>query len=426
MTVRRFRAPTYRANHVSPSTGHGVITVSHPDEFTNHYGGQLAFGRTGLLFMSTGDGGGGGDPSDHAQDRSTLQGKLLRLKVLGARAACGDFYCVPRSNPYAGKTPGRGEIWATGLRNAWRFSVDPATGDLWVGDVGQGAFEEVDRIPAGAGGRNLGWSCREGFETFDESRCRPGARYLDPVIAYGRDYGTTITGGFVYRGSRYAALLGGQLRRRRLRVGPGVPPRGHHPARRGHATRRRDELRRGRRTRAVGRDHLRAAAADACLMTTLARVAEVWVFPVKSMSGTKVDAAEAGAVGLAGDRSWAVVDADGNTVTAKDEPRLREVVPRLVDGDLRLDVPGAVTGLDPETAGAALSSWLGRQVRLAHRDGAGFVDVAPLHVVSTTSMTDADPRRGLRQLRHHGAAGEPRPGPRRPRPGRSATGWAGR
>ena len=210
VTVRRFRAPTYRANHVLPSTGHGVITVSHPDEFTNHYGGQLAFGRTGLLFMTTGDGGGGGDPFDHAQDRSTLQGKMLRLKVVGARAACGDFYCVPRSNPFAGKKPGRGEIWATGLRNAWRFSVDPATGDLWVGDVGQGAFEEVDRVPAGVGGRNLGWSCREGFEVFDESRCRPGARYLDPVIAYGRNYGTTVTGGFVYRGSRYAALLGGQ------------------------------------------------------------------------------------------------------------------------------------------------------------------------------------------------------------------------
>ncbi len=116
---------------------------------------------------------------------------------------------MPRWNPFAGKRPGRGEIWATGLRNAWRFSVDPATGDLWIGDVGQGAFEEIDRIPAAVGGRNLGWSCREGFETFDESRCRPGVRYLDPVMAYGRDYGTTVTGGFVYRGSRYASLLGG-------------------------------------------------------------------------------------------------------------------------------------------------------------------------------------------------------------------------
>ncbi len=124
-------------------------------------------------------------------------------------------------------------------------------------------------------------------------------------------------------------------------------------------------------------------------MTTLARVAEVWVFPVKSMSGTRLDAAEAGAAGLSGDRSWAVVDAEGNTITAKDEPRLREVVPRLVDGDLRLDLPGAVTGLDPEAAGAALSSWLGREVRLVHREGTGFVDVAPLHVVSTASMADA-------------------------------------
>lgn len=123
---------------------------------------------------------------------------------------------------------------------------------------------------------------------------------------------------------------------------------------------------------------------------TLARVAQVWVFPVKSMSGTQVPQAVVAAGGLAGDRSWAVVDDDtGETVTAAQEPRLREVAPHLVDGELRLDVPGARAGLDADAAGEALSAWLGRRVRLAHRDGAGFVDVAPVHVVSTTSITDA-------------------------------------
>jgi uncharacterized protein YcbX len=123
---------------------------------------------------------------------------------------------------------------------------------------------------------------------------------------------------------------------------------------------------------------------------TLARVAQVWVFPVKSMSGTEVRQAEVVAGGLAGDRSWAVVDDDtGETVTAAQEPRLRQAVPHLVGGELRLDVPGAPPGLDVDAAGEALSAWLGRRVRLAHRDGAGFVDVAPVHVVSTTSVSDA-------------------------------------
>ena len=209
--VARFRAPTPAANRVRASTGRRIITVPHPDEFTNHYAGQLAFGASGLLFLSTGDGGGSGDPGDRAQDRRSLQGKLLRLKVLGARRDCGRAYCTPRGNPFRGKVPGRGEIWALGLRNAWRFSVDPATGHLWIGDVGQRAFEEVDRIRAGVGGLNLGWSCKEGFATYDASRCRSGTTYHEPEAAYGRDYGTSITGGFVYRGTRFPALVGTYL-----------------------------------------------------------------------------------------------------------------------------------------------------------------------------------------------------------------------
>jgi uncharacterized protein YcbX len=129
--------------------------------------------------------------------------------------------------------------------------------------------------------------------------------------------------------------------------------------------------------------------ADSTETTPIARVAQVWVFPVKSMSGTQVALAEVVDGGLAGDRSWAVVDESGETVTAAAEPRLREVVPHLVDGELRLDVPGAPAGLDADAAAGALSSWLGRPLRLAHRGGAGFVDVAPVHVVSTAAIRDA-------------------------------------
>ncbi len=119
------------------------------------------------------------------------------------------------------------------------------------------------------------------------------------------------------------------------------------------------------------------------------RVAQLWVFPVKSMSGSSLDAAEVVDGGMAGDRAWAVVDDAGRTVTAAQEPRLREVGTRLLAGELRLDVPGAQPGLAPEAADAALSDWLGRSLHLAHHEGGGFVDVAPVHVVSRSSMAYA-------------------------------------
>jgi glucose/arabinose dehydrogenase len=210
LRVARFRARSATADRARLDTYKRVLDVDHPAEFTNHWGGQLAFGRAGLLFLSTGDGGSGGDPDNHAQNLRVLQGKILRVKVLGAKKACGSWYCVPTSNPYAGSVPGRGAIWASGLRNAWRFSVDPQTGDLWIGDVGQDLVEEVDRIPFGVGGANLGWSCHEGTTTYDGSRCSATATYLEPEWTYGRDYGATVIGGFVYRGRTYDGLLGGR------------------------------------------------------------------------------------------------------------------------------------------------------------------------------------------------------------------------
>lgn len=125
-------------------------------------------------------------------------------------------------------------------------------------------------------------------------------------------------------------------------------------------------------------------------MTVLGQVRELWVFPVKSMSGASVPSARLEAGGLVGDRSWAVVDATtGETVTAKHEPRLRDAVARVVDGRLEVDVPGAGHGLDEAGTAEALTGWLGRALRLEHRDGAGFVDVAPVHLVSTVSLADA-------------------------------------
>lgn len=124
-------------------------------------------------------------------------------------------------------------------------------------------------------------------------------------------------------------------------------------------------------------------------MTVLGRVAALWVFPVKSMSGAMVESAEVAAAGLTGDRAWAVVDADGSAVTAREEPRLRECVARIVDGRLEVEVPGAGSCRGADAVASAVSAWLGRAVRLEHREGRGFVDVAPVHLVSTTSIADA-------------------------------------
>jgi glucose/arabinose dehydrogenase len=209
LRVSRFKAAGFRASSVRASTARQVIDVPHPDANNNHYGGQLVFGHGGFLFLSTGDGGAAGDPLGHGQSKATLQGKILRLRVIGARAACGRLYCVPGNNPFAGRRPGRGEIWLVGLRNAWRYSVDASTGDLWIGDVGQDTEEEVDHVRKGVGGLNLGWSCREGNRVFNSSRCR-GQRFTAPVFTYGRSFGNSITGGFVYRGTRFRSVLGGR------------------------------------------------------------------------------------------------------------------------------------------------------------------------------------------------------------------------
>ncbi|WP_123603581.1 PQQ-dependent sugar dehydrogenase [Micromonospora sp. Llam0] len=180
------------------------ILLSQPHaEYANHNGGQLAFGPDGHLYWSIGDGGGADDVLGTGQDLGTLLGKILRLDV---SAACGDLaYCVPADNPFVDEAGARAEIWAYGLRNPWRFSFDPADGSLWIADVGQGSYEEVNHL-RGVAGANLGWSCREGPVEFDPQRCDPAAEYVDPVFHYQTSVGgCAVIGGHVYRGSESAA-----------------------------------------------------------------------------------------------------------------------------------------------------------------------------------------------------------------------------
>lgn len=186
-----------------------VLLSQEHAEYSNHNGGTLAFGPDGYLYWTIGDGGGSGDPFDSGQRLDTLLGKLLRIDV---GRTCGDLpYCVPDDNPFADTAGARPEIWAYGLRNPWRFSFDPADGSLWLGDVGQGRWEEIDHVArTEQAGANFGWSCREGFEVFDEAQCAADGDYTDPVFTYSpQTGGCAVVGGRVYHGEQYADLLGG-------------------------------------------------------------------------------------------------------------------------------------------------------------------------------------------------------------------------
>lgn len=187
-----------------------IFTLDQP--FANHNGGEIAFGPDGYLYIGLGDGGSGGDPFGNGQDLQVLLGKILRIDVDGAHAP-GKQYAIPNTNPYAqgGIAPGAGlsEIWAYGLRNPWRFSFDRATGDLYIGDVGQNAWEEVDRQPASSkGGDNYGWNIFEA--THCASRCS-SITPVAPIAEYGHGAGCSVTGGYVYRGTRQPSMFGTYL-----------------------------------------------------------------------------------------------------------------------------------------------------------------------------------------------------------------------
>jgi glucose/arabinose dehydrogenase len=200
-TVARYRASD-DPNRADRSSGTVVLSIPHA-EFANHNGGNLVFGPDGFLYIGTGDGGGGGDPHGNAQNLQSLLGKMLRIDVDSARP-----YGVPPSNPFIGQDA-RPEVWAYGLRNPWRYSFDLATGDLYIADVGQDRWEEVDFQPAGdPGGQNYGWNVMEGLHCYrPASNCDPTGLTL-PIAEYGHNLGCAIIGGHVYRGLLAPSLVG--------------------------------------------------------------------------------------------------------------------------------------------------------------------------------------------------------------------------
>lgn len=200
--IVEFRAASPGA--ADPASARTILSIEQPN--TNHNGGMVEFGPDGYLYIGMGDGGGAGDPGNRAQDLGSLLGKILRLDV--DNPPPGAAYGIPPDNPFVETAGARPEIWAYGLRNPWRFSFDPATDELWIADVGQKAWEEIDRQPAGAGGLNYGWRLREGAHCYDppEDCERPGL--VDPVHEYSHRMGCSITGGHVYRGAALPELAG--------------------------------------------------------------------------------------------------------------------------------------------------------------------------------------------------------------------------
>ncbi len=193
-------------NEADPGTA--VVLMEVEQDFTNHNGGNILFGPDGYLYAGLGDGGAGEDPNNRAQDLGSLLGKMLRIDVDGTPPAspndlCGlnpTAYGIPPDNPFAGGSGDCDEIWAYGLRNPWRWSFDRSTGDLFIGDVGQYAVEEVDLQPSsGTGGENYGWSCMEGNNLVNYNPC-DGSTLTAPIFTYDHGLGCSITGGYMYRG----------------------------------------------------------------------------------------------------------------------------------------------------------------------------------------------------------------------------------
>jgi glucose/arabinose dehydrogenase len=201
--IREYRTSASDPNRVAAGSGRTILKINQP--FSNHNGGHLAFGPGGYLYIGMGDGGGAGDPGNRAQDKSKLLGKLLRIDVNGTSGK--KEYRIPGTNPYVGRK-GRDEIWLRGVRNPWRFSFDRATDRLWIGDVGQSRYEEIDRLQSGKGA-NLGWRVMEGYKCYRPASGCDKSGKVKPLLAYSHVAGRcSVTGGYVYRGSNIPALVG--------------------------------------------------------------------------------------------------------------------------------------------------------------------------------------------------------------------------
>jgi glucose/arabinose dehydrogenase len=203
-TIAEHRAP---AGADVATAGPGRIVLVEPQPYANHNGGWIGFDPTGMLLIALGDGGSGGDPQDRARRLDNRLGKILRIDVLGT----SDGYRVPSDNPFVGRDGARPEILHYGLRNPWRASIDPVTGDLWIADVGQNAREEVNVARAGEAGLHFGWRTLEGSRCFQpRDGCDPTGTTL-PVAEYPHALGCSITGGYVYRGAAIPGLVDAYL-----------------------------------------------------------------------------------------------------------------------------------------------------------------------------------------------------------------------
>jgi glucose/arabinose dehydrogenase len=205
--ISRFSVDPSDPDVALPSSELTIIEYDQP--FSNHNGGGIAFGPDGYLYIAAGDGGSGGDPGNRAQNTTLLLGKLLRIDI--DIPGAGANYSIPPDNPFFGSAIDAEEIWAYGLRNPWRFSFDSDNGDIWIGDVGQGDVEEIDRAAGNEAGLNYGWRCYEGSMPYNTAGCPPAGDLTFPIAEYSSSSSTSncsITGGIVYRGSIYNNILG--------------------------------------------------------------------------------------------------------------------------------------------------------------------------------------------------------------------------
>ena len=205
--ISGFRMTGPDTDLAEPASEQVVLRIGQP--FPNHNGGAIGFGPDGMLYVGTGDGGSGGDPQGNGRRLDTLLAKVLRIDIDGTSA--DQPYRIPPDNPFATVAGAKPEIWLTGLRNPWRMRFDRATGDLWIGDVGQGKWEEIDVARARVGGKDFGWNTMEGFHCFAPSEGCDQTGLVLPVAEYGHEAGCAVIGGVVVRDQRAGPLNGGYV-----------------------------------------------------------------------------------------------------------------------------------------------------------------------------------------------------------------------